>query len=189
LPVIDFCAPLASSFTAVTTSRPIRPLLNRRRDNQLVVVVLPNESTAFQAYRLLQYHGISPEHLAIVGAGYNSPERVGLLGPFQIATRKAKGFAFHALLSGSIMGLVIFFSGWKPQGVELLVALPLIGVLCGFCGAVVGGFLGFLGEGNAASIYRHHLKQGRYLLMVEGSENLVRWSQEVLGHYSTPSPF
>ena len=31
---------------------------------------------------------------------------------------------------------------------------------------------------------QHLLNRGHYLLMIEGSEQLVRWGQEVLGHYS-----
>jgi hypothetical protein len=45
--------------------------------------------------------------------------------------------------------------------------------------------MGFFGEGNTSSIYRHHLQQGRYLLMIEGPEHMVRRSKEVLSQYST----
>jgi hypothetical protein len=149
-------------------------------------VVLPNEATAFQAYRLLQYHGISPENLAIVGEGYSSPDRVGIRKPCQIALRQARRLALHALLLGTTLGVIV--SLVSQVGLHWLIVGALTGSISGTCGAIVGWLIGYLGEGSTASIYRHHLNQGRYLLMMEGPETLVRWGQEVLSHYSTPSP-
>lgn len=157
----------------------------KRRLTHLAIVVLPDEAAAFQAYRLLHYHGISPEHLAIVGVGYSSPERVGLKTPLHIACHKARSFGTVAACSGFVLSLVaslIFTPGWNTAAVVLATTL-----LSGVCAAVAGGLFGFLGEGSTASIYRHHLNHGRYLLMIEGPEKLVHWGQEVLGHYSAPS--
>lgn len=152
-------------------------------------MVLPNETTAFQTYRLLQYHGISPEHLAIVGEGYSSPKRVGLLEPMQIALRKAFRMAVLAGSLGTIgeLGLLLVLSGRGDVPFTLysmLFALS-IGVVGGFLGAVVGALTGFLGEGSTSGIYHHHLHRGHYLLLMEGPETLVRWAQEVLSYYST----
>lgn len=169
----------------------IQPFLRRstlrRRQSYIAVVVLPDEAMAFQAYRLLHFHGISPEHLAIVGEGYSSPDRVGLMQPTQIAMRKARHYAVVASIAGSVIGLLVSFIGNRLQ--DLLITVPVLAIVSGCCGAVLGALLGFLGEGSTASIYRHHLRQGRYLLMMEGPEQLVRWGQEVLTHYSAPSPY
>jgi hypothetical protein len=177
-----------------------------RRQRHLAVIELPDEISAFQAYRLLQYHGVSPENLAIVGEGYSSPDRIGLLRPFQIARRKASKRLIQCGSIGAVMGF--FSAAWMsfqphhlnqltllhaqihsevqqfPNGL-LWLLLPMVsGLLCGLAGAIVGGCLGFFGEGTAAGIYRHRLRQGHYLLMIEGSEKLVRWCQEVLSQYS-----
>lgn len=170
----------------MTIARFPRRGTHRRRSTQLAVVVLPNEATAFQAYRLLQYHGISPENLAIVGEGYSSPDRVGLLKPTQIAVYKARSLAFCAALAGTLLSLVISLVG---QVAEFAIVVLLTAGLSGLCGAIMGALIGYFGEGSTASIYRHHLNQGRYLLMIEGPETLVRWGQEVLNHYSAPSPY
>jgi hypothetical protein len=135
---------------------------------------------AFQAYRLLHYYGISPENLAIVGEGYSSPERVGLRSPLQIALGKARSFGSMAAICGTILSLMVFL--FLQLGLAL--TIPLTGFLCGVCGAALGALFGLLGEGNTASIYRHHLNQGRYLLLIEGSEKLVRLGQDVLSQYS-----
>ncbi len=171
----------------------IRRLLQKQglvhRHNHLAVIVLPDEMSAFQAYRLLNYHGISPENVSIVGTGYSSPERIGLLRPIQIAFRKA---VFGGVLAGGLgvlAGVTLELlcqtriSEWIDLNPRLLL-IPLLGGICMAIGAVTGWFVGIFGEGTAASIFRHHLNRGHYLLMIEGSEQLVRWGQEVLGHYS-----
>ncbi len=149
-------------------------------------MVLANEAAAFQAYRLLHYHGISPEHLAIVGEGYSNPDRVGLMQPTQIAVRKARSYALISSIVGSAVCLGISLVN-KIEPSTVLILILSMGGICGICGGAMGALFGFVGEGSTASIYRHHLNQGRYLLMMEGSEQLVRWGQEVLSHYSTPS--
>lgn len=157
-----------------------------RRTTHLAIAVFPDEGSVFQAYRLLHYHGISPEHLAIVGTGYSSPERVGLMNPLRIVIRKA--IAYAAIASAVGMGLtVMVVMFWKLQN-EWGQLLTACSVISGLAGALLGLLFGVFGEGTTASVYRHHLRQGRYLLMMEGSENLVRWGQEVLGYYSAPSP-
>lgn len=171
---------------SVTIARFLRRGTLRRSPSHLAIVVLPDEATAFQAYRLLQYHGISPENLAIVGEGYSSPERVGLMKPTQIAVRTARRLGTNAAVFGAIVCFVLSLF-WQVEA-NLIQVMLLTGFLSGICGAIVGALIGLLGEGSAASIYRHHLNQGRYLLMMEGPENLVRWGQEVLNHYSAPSP-
>lgn len=178
------CPP--NSHSPVFISRVFRKSALGRRTTHLAIVVFPDESSVFQAYRLLHYHGVSPENLAIVGQGYSSPERVGLLKPTGIVVRKAMKHAIVSSVAGVCLGIGANFI-WAFEE-DFAVILSICIVLSGFAGACVGALFGLLGEGTTASIYRHHLKQGRYLLMMEGSEELVRWGQEVLGYYSTPSP-
>lgn len=162
-----------------------------KRHHYLAIIALPDEASAFQAYRLLQYHGISPEHLAIVGQGYSSPEGVGLLQPVQIALRNARRLALLAGALGLAMGVVSFavlnLAFKVPVTLSLLLLIPAAGTVGGFCGAVVGALFGFLGEGSTAGIYRHHLRQGHYLLMMEGPEKIVRLGQHVLKQYCKTS--
>ena len=165
----------------MTIARFWRRGLASRRSSHLAIVVLPNETIAFQVTRLLHYHGISPEHLAIVGEGYSSPDRVGLKRPAQIAAHKAWHLGTNAFLLGGLLGLAGTLIWRLDQWLPLVV---LSGVVSGICGAIVGAVIGWLGEGSAASIYRHHLNQGRYLLMIEGPETLVLWGREVLSQYA-----
>lgn len=156
-----------------------------RRTTSLAIVVFPDEGAVFQAYRLLHYHGISPEHLAIVGHGYSSPDRVGLMNPWRIIVRNALIYAVVASVVGVIVSLGVIWVMKLHQDIAVI----LLGwvMVSSLVGAIAGGIFGLVGEGTTASVYRHHLREGRYLLMMEGSENLVRWGQEVLSYYSTPS--
>jgi hypothetical protein len=162
-----------------------------RRQTHLAVMMFPDEASAFQAYRLLHYYGISPEHLAIVGKGYSDPDHVGLLKPMQIAVRRARSLSIVAGTIGSLVAFVLVLiqsRGYSDlRSLQPLLLIPSVGIVSGFCGAFLGGLLGLLGEGNAVSVYRHHLNRGHYLLMIEGSEKLVRRGQEVLSQYSTTS--
>lgn len=108
------------------------------------------------------------------------------MNPLRIVISKAIAYAVIASVVGMGLGLTVMFL-WKLQH-ELGHILIACALLSGLAGALLGALFGVLGEGTTASVYRHHLRQGRYLLMMEGSENLVRWGQEVLGYYSTPSP-
>ncbi len=181
------CKQDSSSLTiSVPISRLFRKAPLGRRMTHLAIVMFPDEGTVFQAYRLLHYHGVSPENLAIVGQGYSSPDRVGLMNPTQIVIRKA---VIYAIASG-VVGVLLSLGAtilWKVQQ-DIATILLASGVISAICGAVLGAILGVVGEGTTASVYRHHLRQGRYLLMMEGSENLVRWGQEVLNYYSAASP-
>ena len=161
-----------------------------KRNSCLAIVALPDEASAFGAYRLLQYHGISPEHLAIVGHGYSSPENVGLVEPMQIAMRCARRIGPIASAVGTAIGFVLFpicyLALTMPLNATLILLIPAATIMGGFLGAVLGALWAFFGEGSTAGVYRHHLRKGHYLLMIEGTEKLVRSAQTVLNQYSTP---
>ncbi len=172
----------------MTVTRFLRKTGLVRRQTHLAVVIFPDEASAFQAYRLLHYYGISPEHLAIVGKGYSNPDHIGLLRPMQIALHQARRWSILAGTIASLMAFVLVLvqshgysnlDSLKPLGL-----MPVAGVVGGFFGAVIGGLFGLFGEGTTVSVYRHHLNRGQYLLMMEGPEKLVRWGQDILSQYS-----
>ncbi len=168
----------------MSISRLFRKSALGRRTTHLAIAVFPDENSVFQAYRLLHYYGISPEHLAIVGQGYSHPDRVGLIPPLRIVLYKTIAWAAIASLAGISLSILIWL--WAPHQ-TLMLALVTFAFTGSLIGGISGALFGILGEGTTASVYRHHLRQGRYLLMMEGSEELVRWGQEVLNDYSAPS--
>ena len=160
-----------------------------KRRSHLTIAVLPDEEAVFAAYRLLQYHNISPEYLAIVGKNYNLPEWVGLLKPMKIALRQAFRLAIVTSILGAGLTAVVAIA-WQtgltlPGIVSWWLFVLAASLFYGFSGAVVGALMGLLGEGSTAGIYRHHLRQGRYLLMIEGPEQVVRLGKQILSQYAT----
>ena len=166
---------------------------SRNRQTALAIIPLANEAATFDAYRLLQYHGISPEHLAIVGQGYSSPARVGLLEPMQIAVDQARRFlmvfATMGFLVGSALVLAFHLGLIHPLGFNPLLLIPGAVAIAAVLGGMVGGLIGLLGEGSTVGVYHHHLRQGGYLLMIEGSQQLVNLGEQVLKPYATPKAF
>ena len=164
-----------------------------KRRPHLAIAILPDEEAVFAAYRLLQYHNISPEYLAIVGKNYNLPEWVGLLKPMKIALRQAGRLAIATTILGigvTVVGAIASHTGLTLPGIlSWLRFLVLAGLIYSLLGAVVGILMGLLGEGSTSGIYRYHLRQGRYLLMIEGPEQIVQLSKQVLSQYATPRTY
>lgn len=176
--------------SSVTISR-LRRKASRFGNAHLAIAVFPSPSTAFMAYRLLHYHGISPENLALVGEGYSKPEWVGLVEPKRMARQRAKACAFLACILCSAVGfaMVALLHGKYEVPFDLshwmlALIIPGFALAGGALGAGVGALIGLVSEMGRLSIYRHHLKQGHYLLMIEGDETVVRLSQDVLGQYA-----
>lgn len=105
-----------------------RPIAGRRmfrksgrmRSSHLAAIVLPDRDAAMSGYRLLQHHGISPEHIAIVGYGYNTPEQVGILRPLDHGIQFANRTVVHGWGFGFAVGLVFVV-------VILLGGIPMTG--------------------------------------------------------------
>jgi hypothetical protein len=153
------------------------------RGKHLLIAVLPDELSAFEAYRLLQLHGISLENLALVGKGYTAPERVGLIEPSHIVRRYGRyGMVVLSALGLAIaLGTALFLS----VDYQWLWAVALAGLAVG---AVVGLGVGMLYAvlfkiATAITCY-NCLKQGQYLLIVEGSASLTRKGKEILSSYA-----
>jgi hypothetical protein len=171
-----------------------RPIAGRRmfrksgrmRSSHLAAIVLPDRDAAMSGYRLLQHHGISPEHIAIVGYGYNTPEQVGILRPLDHGIQFANRTVVHGWGFGFAVGLVfvvVILLGGIPMTGQLLIIIPLLGITFGFLSAMAGSIVGFCGEGYFSGLCRFQLRQGRYLIMIEGTEKLVIRGQDILGEF------
>jgi hypothetical protein len=163
---------------------------NRRFGNShLAIAVFPSASTAFMAYRLLHYHGVSPENLAIVGEGYSKPEWVGLTESKAVARQRQRTHGFLGCLFGSALGFGLtgtYGALALLGGLPLVLLVPLGAALGSALATLVSWLASHFSSLGRLSIYRHHLQKGNYLLMIEGAEKIVKLSQEVLGQYATP---
>jgi len=129
------------------------------------------------------------EQIAILGEGHQSANQFGLINPnnqarlwsrrlayFSIPFGFAAGYAFN-LLTGII---ILPWSG--SIGNHILGGL--LGVGAGALGALlVGGMVGWTTASGDAIAYRNRLNAGKYLIITEGSDTLVRQAMKVLRQF------
>ncbi|MFN4786892.1 MAG: hypothetical protein ACK5EU_18345 [Pseudanabaena sp.] len=161
----------------------------RSKHSRLMIAVLPDESSAFEAYRLLQCHGISPENLALVGKGYSSPDSVGLFNPTHTTWRYAKRGMFWVGTFSILMGMFLhlIFNLQLPNldwHQTLLMIASTSGIIGIAIGGVIGTLYGWFFKSSLSISCRNCLDRGQYLLMLEGSETLTRRGREILDSYT-----
>lgn len=154
-----------------------------------MIAVLPDEASAFEAYRLLQNHGISPENLALVGRGYSSPENVGLIEPRRMAWRYAKYGMWLLGILGALAGTIVQFAMHlklltMTWGQTMLVIVIISSIVGSLAGAILGAVYGLFYKSSTSIACRNCLRQGQYLLLLEGSEVLTRRGREILNRYA-----
>lgn len=154
-----------------------------------LVAVLNDRIQAEAAYSALEDARFPQEAIAILGKGYKSADEYGLIDPADQAWRQVRlmmvwlvpfgflaGFAFNA-----ITGLETF--PWAGiTGNRILGGL--LGAGSGAMGAffVGGGAGAAFGSGDALS-YRNRLDAGKYLVVVQGSEQQVQLATPVLRRF------
>jgi len=161
----------------------------RSKHSRLMIAVLPDESSAFEAYRLLQCHGISPENLALVGKGYNSPDSVGLFNPTRMTWRYAKrGMLWLGAIATFVGGLLHLIFRLQLPNLDWYQTLFAIASTSGLIGIVIGAAIGTLYgwffKSSLSISCRSCLDRGQYLLMLEGSETITRRGREILDNYT-----
>jgi hypothetical protein len=138
---------------------------------------------------LLQCHGISPENLALVGKGYNSPDSVGLFNPTHTAWRYAKRGMFWLGAISTVTGIILYLIfriklanlDWYQALFTIASTSGLIGI---FIGGAIGTLYGWFFKSSLSISCRTCLDRGQYLLMLEGSETLTRRGKEILDEYT-----
>jgi hypothetical protein len=158
------------------------------RNSRLMIAVLPDETSAFDAYQLLWRNGIPPQNLALVGKGFSNPDHVGLVEPRQIAKSYARNGSVSLGLF-SVVSLLIWYLGYgfwtgsstKIPTTEELGAIFTVTLIvgCGL-GAALGFFYGVFFKSSTSIACRNCLKRGQYLLMLEGSEQMVKKAKQIL---------
>ncbi|MCX7592907.1 MAG: hypothetical protein N2235_03920 [Fischerella sp.] len=153
-----------------------------------LVAVLPDRLQAEEAYSALEKAGLPTNQIDILGKGYKSADEYKLIDPNLQAKKGVSrlsiwlipfgfvaGYAFNLLT-----GIEIFPIG--SLGNHLIGGL--LGAAAGALGAyLVGGGVGLtVGSGDALP-YRNRLNEGKYLIVVKGSEQLTRQATRILRQF------
>lgn len=143
-----------------------------------LIAVLSDRLKAEEAYTALEKAGIPTSQVSILGRGYKSADEFGLIDPNQQAKKGAIQMAYWLVPFGFAAGYTFdlitgldTFSWAGTPGNHILGGI--LGALSGAMGSLfVGGGVGLsVGSGDALP-YRNRLNEGKYLVIVQGSQNL-----------------
>ncbi|MER3432831.1 MAG: hypothetical protein C4288_05205 [Leptolyngbya sp. ERB_1_1] len=158
-----------------------------------LVAVLGDRIQAEEAYSALEKEGLPMDKIAILGRGYKSADEYGLIDPNETARKQVRlmaswlvpfGFVGGAAFN-VITGLDTF--AWAGEIGSPLIA-GILGGLSGLLGSVfVGGGVGLVVGGGDALPYRNRLNAGKYLIVVKGSDSLIRQATRSLRAFDPES--
>ncbi len=151
-----------------------------------LIAVVSDRIKAEEAYTVLEKANFNAKQLTIVGSGYKTADEVGLVDRKQEGMKRAKLMAVWLVPFGFIGGYAFnVITGldtldWAGDPGNHIVG-GLLGAIGGAMGSYfVGGGVG-LSFGNKEDLaYRQLLQQGKYLVVVEGSENLKAKATQLL---------
>lgn len=154
-----------------------------------LVAILSNRQQTRDAYKALEEKSLPMENISILGQGYQSADDFGLINPDQAADESssrlaiwvvpfgfAAGFAFSLLT-----GLQTF--AWAGEFGNHAIG-GLFGAAAGLMGAWATGRLSgwTVGSGDAIA-YRNRLNAGKYLIIAEGNDDMVKRATQVLRQF------
>ena len=151
-----------------------------------LVAVLSDRIKAEEAYSALESANIEMDKVAILGRGFKSADEYGLIDPNDEAKKQIKRLLLWTIPFG-------FFGGFSFNAITGLNTFPWAGalgnqIIGGLLGAGAGAMGGFfigggvgigLGGGDALS-YRNRLNDGKYLIVVKGSDGLIAQATRII---------
>ena len=151
-----------------------------------LVAVLSDRIQAEAAYTKLEKVGLPMDRVSILGRGYKSADEFGLSNPFQQGRKQASFMAYWLIPFGFISGIVFVAMtqldtfAWAGTVGNYIIG-GLLGSGAGAMGSIfVGGGMGIaMGSGDSLP-YRNRLGEGKYLLVVQGSENLIKQAKTIV---------
>ncbi|MBW4608302.1 MAG: hypothetical protein KME22_14055 [Hassallia sp. WJT32-NPBG1] len=148
-----------------------------------LVAVLPDRIQAEAAYLALEKEGIKS---TILGRGYKTADEFGLIDPNEEAKKQVRLMAVWLVPFGFFAGFTFsFITGletfaWAGEIGNHIIG-GLLGAVSGGLGSVVsGGGVGLIIGGGDALPYRNRLDAGKYLIVVQDSENVTRQATRIL---------
>lgn len=154
-----------------------------------LVAVLSNRLTAEKAYDALEKAELPMQEISVLGRGYQSADEFELINPNDAADEQSNQLAYWTIPFGFVAGVA--FS--VLTGLQTFAWAGEIGnhIIGGLLGAASGGLGAFMvgrlvgwtvGSGDAIA-YRNRLNQGKYLIVAQGTDELVRRATRILRQY------
>lgn len=155
-----------------------------------LIAIFPNRIQAEEAYIALEKASINKQQLAIVGKGYKTADEFGFIDPSEQAKKRSLLMAYWLVPFGFVAG----------YGFDLITGLDtfswagtpfnhIIGGLLGSMGGAMGSF--FVGGGVGLTMgsgdslpYRNRLNEGKYLVVVQGTEILKNKATNILRQFN-----
>ncbi len=154
-----------------------------------LIAVLRDRIQAESAYSALEKAGISLDKVSMLGKGYKSADEFGLIDPQQQANKLAKLMSFWLVPFGFAAGFTFSFItkldtfSWAGEIGNHIVG-GLLGAASGAMGSFfVGGGVGLTSGSGDSLPYRNRLSEGKYLIIVRGSEALTRQATTILRQF------
>ena len=151
-----------------------------------LIAVLSDRIQAEDAYCALEKENFPMDRVSILGKGYKTADEFGFIDPKERAGRLAKLMSFWLIPFGFVAGFTFSFItnlntfAWAGEIGNHLIG-GVLGAISGAMGSFfVGGGVGLTSGSGDALPYRNRLNEGKYLIVVKGTEALVRQATAIL---------
>jgi len=157
-----------------------------------LIAVFDDRIRVEEAYTALEKDGLTTKQVSILGRGFKSADEFGLIDPKLNAQKQALSMMYWLAPFG-------FMAGFGFNVVTGLDTFPWAGTLGnhifgGVFGAIagmmggffVGGGVGLVGSGDALP-YRNRLEAGKYLIIVQGTDNITGKAISLLKKFNPES--
>jgi hypothetical protein len=151
-----------------------------------LIAVLKDRIEAEEAYSALEREGLPMDKVSILGKGYKSADEFGLIDPNLEAKKQAIRLAYWTIPFGFIAGYAFNLQ----TGLEIVewagslgnhIIGGLFGAIAGAMGSFfVGGGVGLVFGSEDALPYHNLLNEGKYLIVVKGSDTLTQRATRIL---------
>lgn len=151
-----------------------------------LIAVLSDRIQAEAAYVALEKEEVPTDRVSILGKGYKSADEFGLIDPNEPARKQVKLMASWLIPFGFVAGYTFsLITGlntfaWAGEIGNHAIGGVLGAISGGLGSLLVGGGVGLIIGGGDAVPYRNRLNAGKYLVVVQGSETLIRKATRIL---------
>ena len=155
-----------------------------------LIAVLPDRIKAEEAYTTLEKSNVPQSQISILGKGYKTADEFGLVDPAEQAKKRAILMAYWLVPFGFAGGYLFnLITGldtldWAGEPGNHIVG-GILGAIGGAMGSIfVGGGVGLTTGSGDALPYRNRLNEGKYLVVVKGSEMIQQKAATILRRFN-----